>query len=125
MSSVGKLSKYGIMAFSWLVKAAGVALLLLVLAIAIGEGPPNPFKLKARELFLMISLIIALAGIVLALWRQLIGGIFMVTGMVPFYITGVDWRRGWVFHTFVLIGFLSILCWWLKKLREKRTGFKK
>ena len=84
MNSAGKLTSYVITIFSWLVKAAGLALLLLVVVIAIGEGSPNPFELTGRELLLMICLLVTLAGTALALWRQMIGGIAMLAGMIPF-----------------------------------------
>ena len=97
--------------FCWFVKGIGLALLLLVLAIAIGEGPPNPFKLSPRELFLMICLLITLAGIVLALWRQGTGGVMMLAGMIPF----AGETHQWLFYAFGLIGILNIFCWWLKR----------
>jgi hypothetical protein len=101
----------GIKIFCWLVKGVGLVLLLLVLAIAIGEGPPNPFKLSPRELFLMICLLITLAGIALAQWRQGIGGVIMLAGMIPF----AGETHQWLFYTFALIGVLNILCWRLRK----------
>ena len=97
--------------FSWLVKGAGAALLLLVVVIAIGEGPPNPFKLTPRELFLFVSLATTLVGIVLALWKQLSGGILIAAGMIPF----IGESHQWVFWAFALIGVLNILCWWLRR----------
>jgi hypothetical protein len=97
--------------FCWVVKGAGLALLLLVLAIAIGEGPPNPFKLSPRELFLMICLLTTLAGIVLALWRQGVGGVMMLAGMVPF----AGETHQWLLYAFGLIGILNIICWRLRK----------
>ena len=110
------IGNYGIRIFSWLVKAAGVALLGLVLVIAIGEGPPNPFELSSRELLLMVSLLVTLAGTVLALWRQLIGGIVITAGMIPF----IAESRQWVFWAFFVVGIGNIVCWWLKKIT--RTG---
>ena len=121
MNSTGKLTNYVITLFSWLVKAAGLALLLLVVVIAIGEGPPNPFKLTGRELFLFVCLLVTLAGTILALWHQMIGGIAVLAGMIPF----IGESSQWVFRAFALIGVLNILCWWLKKLQEKRTELKK
>lgn len=107
----------GLNIFCWLVKAAGIAVLLLLLAIFIGEGPPNPFKLTARELFIMVMLLTILAGLALALWRQLIGGIVILTGIVSFTIVG-GIGHNWVFYAFWLTGLLNILCWWLKKLQK-------
>ena len=121
MNSAGELTSYAIMIFRWLVKAAGLALLLLVVVIAIGEGPPNPFELTGRELFLFVCLLVTLAGTVLVLWHQMIGGIAMLAGMIPF----IGESRQWVFWAFALIGVLNIFCWWLKRLQGKKTEPKK
>jgi hypothetical protein len=101
---------------NWLVKAAGLALLGLVLVIAIGEGPPNPFELSGRELFLMISLLVTLTGTVLALWRQLIGGILITAGMIPF----IAESHQWVFWAFFAVGIGNIVCRWLGRLNRLR-----
>lgn len=111
MSGKRKFKAYFAGGLSWAVKAAGLALLALVLVIAIGEGPPNPFKLSSRELFLMISLFVTLAGTVLALRRQLIGGILILAGQIPFMY---HWGQ-WAFAAFVIVGILNIVCWWLKR----------
>jgi len=116
MNNIWKSISYGRTIFSWIVKSAGILLLLLVVVIAIGEGPPNPFKLTARELFLMISLLVTLAGIILALWRQLFGGIAILIGMIPF----AGELHQWIFYAFVLVGILNIVCWWLQNISHTR-----
>lgn len=120
MSGIGRLGNYAITFFSWVVKAIGSVLLLLIVVIFIGEGPPNPLKLNPKELFLMVSLLITLAGIVLAFWRQLVGGVAILVGMIPF----VGESQQWIFWAFVLIGVLNILCWWLKSKQgvSRRSG---
>ena len=117
MNSVAKVTKYAIKTFCWLVKGVGMAVLLLLLAIFIGEGPPNPFKLTARELFFMATLLTILIGLALAVWRQLIGGIVVLAGIATFTILG-GIEHNWVFYAFWLIGLLNIICWWLKKLQK-------
>lgn len=115
MNDVERLGKVAVSIFCWLVKGIGIALLLLVLTIAVGEGPPNPFKLAPRELVLMISFLITLAGTGLALWNQLIGGIAILAGMVVF----IGESTQWVFGAFAIIGALNILCWFMKRLQSK------
>ena len=116
MSGIAKLTKYVINIFCWLVKGVGLAVLLLLLAIFIGEGPPNPFKLTARQLLLMVGFLVTWVGMALALWRQLIGGIVILGSIAGFtFVFGV--HQSWLFYTFWLIGLLNILCWWLKKLQ--------
>ena len=115
MSGKRKFKAYLVGGLSWVIKAAGLALLALVLVIAIGEGPPNPFGLSSRELFLMVSLLVTLVGTVLAMWRQLIGGILILAGQLPF----IDHWGQWVFAAFVIVGILNLLCWWFKKSSKK------
>lgn len=114
---IQKLERYGLNIFCWLVKGLGLAVLLLILAIFIGEGPPNPLKLTAGELFIMVILLTTLTGLTLAVWRQLTGGIFILTGVVSFTIIG-GIQHNWVFYAFWMIGLLNILCWWLRKLQK-------
>ena len=78
---------------------AALVLLIFVGETLSGEGLGNPFKLKARELFLMTSFLITLAGIVLALWWQGIGGLAMIAGMVAF----IGKSHQWLFYAVVLI----------------------
>lgn len=115
-----KKVKKGILILVWLVKGAGLAMLALVLLIAIGEGLPNPFKLPIKVLIEMLGLCIALAGIVAALWRQLPGGILIIGGMLPFYIFGINWAKGWVLHLFILIGVLNIICGMRKSKSDEK-----
>ena len=112
MSKVRRLIGYALMVCSWAVKGCGVALLLLVLVIAIGEGPPNPFELSGRELVLLVSFLVTLAGVVVALWRQVVGGAFIVAGIAVF----IGESSGWVFKAFLAIGILNIFCGCVRKL---------
>ena len=114
MASIRDWRKYGISIFCWLVKIAGIGMLLLILAIAIGEGPPNPFRLAPKELFLMVWFLAIMIGMGLAVWRQLVGGIVTLVGIGGFTIFAGA-QGGWVFHAFWLIGLLNILCWCLVK----------
>ena len=118
---IQKSGRYGLNIFCWLVKGVGLAVLGLLLAIFIGEGPPNPFKLSARELFIMVMLLITLAGLALAVWRQLIGGIVILAGVASYTIfSGIE--HNWVFYAFWLIGPLNIICWKLRKLQGEEMG---
>ncbi len=115
MNNTQKLKTYGTRIFCWLVKGAGLAVLGLVLVIFIGEGPPNPFELTARELFLFVSLLATLVGLGLALWNQLVSGIVILVGIIPF----AGERLLWLFWAFAAVGVCNILCWWLKKLQKQ------
>ncbi len=118
MDKNGKWSRIGLRVLTVVVKAGCLLLFLLIAVIFIGEGPPNPFELTGRELFLMVCLLAAVVGAAVAIFRQLIGGVAMVLGTLPFYPGNMNLSKGWVFHTFVLLGLLNILCWWLAKRKK-------
>ena len=114
MAGTRTLRTCAVTALCWLVKGAGVAMLLLILAIFIGEGPPNPAKLSARQLLMSGSLLAVCVGFGLAVWRQLTGGMVILAGAIG--ITASEGlQMNWVFCTFWGIGLLNVLCWWLTK----------
>ena len=118
MKGKRKLRGYATISFCWVVKIAGLAVFLLILAIFIGEGPPNPFELATRELVLMFFFFTTWAGLGLALWRQLIGGILILTGIAAFTIIAGP-QHSWVFHSFWLLGILNLLCWFAHKAKKR------
>ncbi|MCK4753219.1 MAG: hypothetical protein KAS75_07215 [Planctomycetes bacterium] len=115
MSNISKLQKRAISIFSWAVKGAGLAMLLLILVIAIGEGPPNPFKLSTKELFMMTSLLVTCFGLGFVLWRQLIGGVIILVGMIVFCVFNSRVPDLWVIHVLCLLGLLNVFYGWLKR----------
>lgn len=119
MSDFKRLIRIFLLVFSWLVRVVGIALFLLVAVIFVGEGPPNPFELSVWELIGFLGILVTLTGVVLALWRQLIGGILILAGMLPF-IDDIEWSSSaWVFCVFILLGILNIICWLLRKVLRK------
>lgn len=120
MSGIQKLRKHGTSIVCWTVKGVGTALLLLVVAIAVGEGPPNPFELTTVESVQMANFLIALLGLVLALWQQGIGGIITIIGIFLFCVVQSIYHGrlstgGFFFIVIGLVGVSNILCWWLRR----------
>ncbi len=115
------LTTYVINAVCRLAKIAGVGMLVLVLAFAIGEGVPNPVTLPVRQLFMLVFFLIALAGLALALWKQQVGGIVTVLGMIGFHITNGKFSCGWAFAAIGIIGLVNIVCGVLKNERKPPT----
>ena len=109
-----KFTTYVINVFCWLGKIVSAGILLLVLAFAIGEGVPDPVALPIRQLVMLILFFIALAGLALALWKQQIGGIVTVMGMIGFHIANGKFASGWVFTAIGVIGLVNVVCGLLK-----------
>ncbi len=110
-----KLLFYTVHSICWLVKLASAGMLVLVAAFAIGEGVPNPFAFPAKQLVMLIFFLIALIGLALAIWKQGVGGIVTVMGMIGFHIANGKFASGWVFATIGIIGLVNIVCGWIKK----------
>ncbi len=121
MSVTQKLIRHTEKILSWLAKIAGVGMVVLVGAFAIGEGVPNPFALPARQLVMLVFFFIALVGLALALWKQGVGGIVTVLGMIGFHIANGKFASGWVFTAIGVIGLVNIICGWLKNERKPPT----
>ena len=119
MNGIMKLNKYGIDIFCWFVKGSCAAILLLVLTIFIGEGPPNPIKLKAREILLMVMFLAIWVGIALSLWRHLTGGIVILVSIAVLTIFA-GMQKNWLFYAFWVLGLFNVLCGSLRRLREDR-----
>ncbi|KAA3646437.1 MAG: hypothetical protein DWQ07_09490 [Chloroflexi bacterium] len=58
----------------WTSRTVAMLLVILVVAIFVGEGVPNPASLTARELTLMVALLIILAGLMLGFFWEGWGG---------------------------------------------------
>ena len=119
-----RLTEYSIRFFSWVVKAAGMVLLLLVVVIAVGEGLPNPLKLTTVELVQMTNFVAALSGLVLALRWQGLGGLVTVAGIFLFStVETIEHQKlfaGAWFFVIASIGIANLVCWSLKRMRTKR-----
>ena len=76
----------------WFARILGSLVLLLVLLMAILEGffmeppPGSSGVLKGRDIPLMAGMIIMLVGIVVAWFREGIGGLLMIGGFIPFFV---------------------------------------
>ncbi|HUV40548.1 MAG TPA: hypothetical protein VMW23_02015 [Sedimentisphaerales bacterium] len=126
MNAAQKLKANWIRFFSWVVKAAGMALLLLVVVIGVGEGLPNPLKLTAIELVQMINFVAALSGLVLALRWQGLGGLVTVAGIFVFStVETIEHQKlfagGW-FFVIAGVGIANMVCWALKRMRTKHVS---
>jgi hypothetical protein len=113
----------------WLARILGSLVLLFVLLLVIGEGlfmeppPGSSGMLKGRDIPLMAGMIIMLVGIVVAWFREGIGGLLMIGGVIPFLVDELKSEKGfnaWFLVIFPIIGLLHLFCWWQsRRLKAK------
>jgi uncharacterized membrane protein YkvI len=113
----------------WFSRILGSLILLLVLFMAIGEAlfmeppPGSSGKLKESDIPLMTGMIVMLVGIVVAWFREEIGGLLMIGGFIPFLVDELKSERGfnaWFLVIFPIIGFLHLFCWWQSRRSEPK-----
>ena len=109
-------------ALRWTARVWAVASVLLVVAFIIGEGF-NPSQIRAAEWlgFLFFPTGIC-AGMILAWWKEGLGGAITVGSLVIFYgihfATAGALPRGSAWWVLAAPGFLFLLCW----RRSRGTG---
>ena len=96
----------------WTARVLSAPLVGLALVIFIGEGF-NPLRLKGVEVIQMIFFWTACIGMVIAWWRQVIGGALSLGAMILFFaverfVTG-GFPRGLVFYLMLLPGILFLM----------------
>ncbi|MGD0038418.1 MAG: hypothetical protein ABSC53_14115 [Bacteroidota bacterium] len=106
----------------WTARIWSIVSIGLVLAFLVGEGF-DPSKFKATELlgFLFFPVGISV-GMILAWWREGIGGIITVGSLLTFYIINLATAgmlpKGWAWLVFAAPGFLFLVCWyWSRKTK--------
>jgi hypothetical protein len=113
----------------WFARILGSLVLLFVLLMVIGEGlfmetpPGSSGMLKERDIPLMAGMITMLVGIVVAWFREGIGGLLMIGGFIPFLVDELKSEKGfnaWFLVIFPIIGLLHLFCWWQsRRLKSK------
>jgi len=102
-------------AIRWTARVWAVGSIGLVLAFIIGEGF-NPSQVKAREwLGLLFFPVGICTGMILAWWKEALGGSITVGSLLIFYMihfaTAGMFPKGWAFLVFAAPGFLFLFCW--------------
>jgi hypothetical protein len=94
----------------------------LVLAFIVGEGGPSGPNEWLGFLFFPFGIC---AGMVLAWWREGLGGIVTVASLVVFYLihlaTAGSLPNGWAWLAFAAPGFLFLLTWFLSRRPGSRA----
>ncbi len=99
----------------WTARAWSVASVGLVLAFLVGEGF-HPSQVQAREWLGLVFFPFGITvGMILAWWREGLGGAITVASLTVFYLihfaTAGALPKGWAFLVFAMPGFLFLLCW--------------
>ncbi len=99
----------------WTARAWAVASIGLILAFLVGEGL-DLSQMKASEWFGFLFFPVGIcAGMILAWWREVLGGIVTVGSLLIFYMihfmTAGTLPRGWAWLVFAAPGFLFLFCW--------------
>jgi hypothetical protein len=104
----------------WAARVWSIATIGLVLLLLAGE-PFNPTP--AEWLGLLFFPVGICAGMIVAWWREGLGGSITVGSLVVFYMihfaTAGTLPRGWAWLVFAAPGFLFLLCW--HRSRKART----
>jgi hypothetical protein len=106
----------------WGARVWAVASVGLVLAFLVGEGF-DPSRIQAREWLGIVFFPLGIcAGMVLAWWKEGLGGAITVASLLAFYLvhyaTSGAFPRGWAFLVFAAPGFLFLLHW--ERVRSSR-----
>jgi len=103
-----------------------VASIGLILAFIVGEGF-SASQIKPREwvglLFFPVGIC---AGMILAWWREGLGGGITVGSLLVFYVihraTAGTFPKGWAWLAFAAPGLLFLLCWYRSRRRSRVTA---
>lgn len=114
----------------WIARITGTLLVIFTLAFGIanfmdGLGKNNGSHLGSLSALILIIFIIwglALAGLVLALWKEGLGGSISLVGFVMMYILNLfnkaapnRWGAIFVFLIFSIPSLLYLYYWWMTK----------
>ena len=97
----------------WAARLLSAVFLGVVLLIFVGDGGFNPFELTSRETVLMVLFWTAVAGLVIAWWREALGGALTVIAVALFhaihwYLTG-SLPKVWFFALMAVPGLLFLI----------------
>ncbi len=99
----------------WSARIWALVSIVLILAFLVGEGF-HPSQIKPDEwLGLLFFPVGICAGMILAWWREDLGGAITVGSLVIFYLihlaTAGTFPKGWAFSVFAAPGFLFLISW--------------
>jgi hypothetical protein len=111
----------------WIARLLSVALVVLFCIFLIGEGPPPFFPLTLQTIASLL-LLLALAGLLIALRAEALGGILGLAGSAGFYLTDFaasgfhQLPGGWIFPLLLIAPMLHLLVWWRRRTAHHETS---
>ncbi len=110
-----------IKAISWFARILGsiIVLFVLFMFIAYAVNPQGSGKMNVNVIPLMIGMIAMMVGLVVAWFRELIGGLLTIGGFIFFLVIEMTSSQGfdaWFLVIFPIIALLHLFCWWKKRL---------
>jgi hypothetical protein len=110
----------------WLARALSILAVLIVLAFAFGEGL-NLSHFTVRELLLFMFFPLGICvGMVVAWWRESLGGTITIASLMAFYLVdrfvSGSFPRGGAFAVLAAPGLLFLLCGLWTRAKKKPLG---
>ena len=113
------MKKPHINVISWIARILGALLVLFVLLSAVGgiiDPPPQATSnLTQQDIPLMIGMISMVVGIIVAWFREPIGGLLIIGGFIFFVIVELITSQNfdaWFLVIFPIVGLLHLFSWW-------------
>ena len=102
----------------WLAAGLSLVSVFILLMFLIGEGF-NPASVRPSEWAMMIFFPFGvIIGMVVAWWRECLGGMITIAGLMAFYTAHFGFSggfpRGWAFVMFALPSFMFLVHWMLE-----------
>lgn len=117
----------------WTARIVGTLLVLLTILIGVGQmlesyNRDGAVALDTFDTLMIITFvfwIVGLAGLILALWKEGLGGIGSLLSFIIFiFLLGINPKSNFIYGLFIYLipSVLYVYCWWLtKKTSNKIT----
>lgn len=101
----------------WTASILGTLFVLMFLALVFGEGPPNPFKVSAMENLSFLVMTMLFLGLVLAWFREGLGGAITVTAFATLVLISRSHLHLPALQIPAAIGVLHMICWYFRRVQ--------
>ena len=113
----------------WIARILGALLVLFVLLSAVGgiiDPPPQATgNLTKQDIPLMIGMISMVVGIIVAWFREPIGGLLIIGGFILFMVVELITSQNfeaWFLVIFPIVGLLHLFSWWLSRKSSSKES---
>jgi hypothetical protein len=101
----------------WTATILGTLFFLMFLALVFGEGPPNPFQVSATENLSFLCMTILFLGLILAWFREGLGGAVTVAAFVTLVLISRTYLHLPALKIPAAIGALHVICWYFRRIQ--------